>query len=481
MHQVVVQRRFGGAGPAAALGLLLSLAGCARFEPQPLSASKLAADFQERTLVNPALGDFLKANLPPAAFTWPVRSWDLTNLTLAAFYYHPDLDVARAHWAVMKAGKRTAAERPNPTFTGLPTFDTTTGIPSPWVITSSLDIPIETAGKRRHRIALAAGAAEASRWNIASVAWGVRSRVRQSLVELYTAGEMETLLKEQQGLQAENLRLMENMRQAGVISAFDLTQARLAADATRLALHDAERQSAEARVQLADSLGLPAAALEGAALSFAGLSDLPPDVPGEAARRQALLNRADLLGAVADYAASQAALQLEIAKQYPDVHLGPGYEFDQGDNKWSLGPSITLPVFQHNQGAVAEATARRLEAAAVVNALQARIIGEIERAVAGYRATVRKTADTEALRAHLLQQEKTARVMLDAGEISRADLAALRLQLSASAVARWDAVTKSLQALGALEDSLQLPIGPSASAWERAARPAPGSPATPRS
>ena len=58
---------------------------------------------------------------------------------------------------------------------------------------------------------------------------------------------------------------------------------------------------------------------------------------------------------LAEYQASQSALQLEIARQYPDVQLGPGYEFDQGDNKWMLGLGVTLPVFNQNQGAIAAA------------------------------------------------------------------------------------------------------------------------------
>ena len=38
----------------------------------------------------------------------------------------------------------------------------------------------------------------------------------------------------------------------------------------------------------------------------------------------------------------EAALRLEIAKQYPDVHLNPGYQFDTGENKWALGVGLTL-------------------------------------------------------------------------------------------------------------------------------------------
>jgi outer membrane protein TolC len=312
-------------------------------------------------------------------------------------------------------------------------------------------------------MAEAAQLSEAARLNIAIVAWQVRSRLRRSLVDVYAAQEMTTLLKEQQVLQAENLRLLEQQHQAGAVSAFELTQARLAADATQLALRDAERQGAESRVQLADAIGVRVDALDDVRLSFVGLDELPAEVPAAAVRRQALLNRADVLGALAEYAASQSALQLEIAKQYPDVHLNPGYEFDQGDNKWSLGLSVTLPVLNQNQGAIAEAEARRAQVAAVFLALQARVLAEIDRAVAAYRVTLLKKADTDALLAHLQEQEQAAQAMLAAGAISKSELAALRLQLGTSAVARLEALSKSQQALGALEDALQSPFSPGVS------------------
>lgn len=454
---------------AAAVTFLL--AGCVRFKPQPLSSAQVVMDFDARSLANPELKEFLERNLNQESFAWPRPSWDLTNLVLAAFFYHPDLDVARARWAVAQAGEKIAGERPNPTVSVAPAYDTTTQIPSPWVVTASLDLPIETAGKRGYRLAQATQLSEAARLNVASVAWAVRSRVRQRLLELYTARELEMLLKEQKTIQTENLRLLENQYQAGAVSAFEVTQARIATDSTQLALRDSERQSAEARVQLADAIGVPVRALDGAALSFAGLNELPEEIPSAEARRTALLSRADILSGLVQYAASESALQLEIAKQYPDVHLSPGYEFDQGDNKWSLGLSVTLPVLNQNKGAIAEAAAKRAEAAAMFNALQAGVVTEIERTLVGYRVALLKKADTEALRGNLLKQEKTAQAMLDAGEISKADLAALRLQLSASALARLDALTKSLQALGQLEDAMQSPLGgPSLSAWQTSPR-----------
>jgi outer membrane protein TolC len=444
--------------------------GCARFHPQPLAPEKTAADFQGRTLADAGLKAFLETHLHSLIPAWPIPAWDFTNLTLAAFYYHPDLDVARAKWGVVTAGKVTAGERPNPTLSISPGYNTTTPTPSPWLVAPTLDIPIETAGKRGYRIAQAAQLSEAARLNIALVAWQVRSRVRSRLVELHAAQETQRLLQEQQTLQAENLRLLERQHEAGAVSAFEVTQAGIAADSTRLALRDAERQSVEARVQLAEAIGVPTRVLDGVKLSFDGLGQLPGEAAVSDARRQALLHRADILGALAEYAASQSALQLEVAKQYPDIHFNPGYEFDQGDNKWSLGLSLTLPVLNQNQGAIAEANARRTESAAQFNALQARVLAEIDRAVAAYGASRQKQADADTLLARLQKQEQRAQAMFDAGEISKGDLAALRLQLSASALGRLDALVKLQQALGQLEDALQSPLGSSVAAWQAAPR-----------
>jgi cobalt-zinc-cadmium efflux system outer membrane protein len=446
----------------AALGslfLVLLAAGCAHYESRPISAEGASADFQARSLGDPGLKAFLETNSPGTLPGWPLPLWDSTRLTLAAFYFHPDLDVARAKWAVATAGRLTAAERPNPTLSVTPAYNSTTHVPSPWLVTPTLDLPIETAGKRGYRIAQASQLSEAARLNLASVAWQVRGRVRRSCVELFSARESLVLLKEQNALQEENLHSLEQQHQAGAISAFEVTQARLAANATRLAFREAERQHAEALVQLAGAVGVPVGALAGVQLSFADLQTLPGEPPSAEARRQALLSRPDILGALAEYAASESALQLEIAKQYPDVHLNPGYEFDQGDNKWSLGLSVTLPVFNRNQGAIAEAEARRTAAMASFNALQARVLGELDRATAGYRGALARQQEADALLGAAQEQEQASRGSLEAGAISRSELVAQRLVLSTAALVRLETLVKAQQALGELEDAIQSPVG----------------------
>ena len=436
------------------------LAGCASFQDKPLSAVRVAADFESRTLADPGLRTFLETNLHHKLSAWPTPSWKFSRLVLAAFYYHPDLDVARAHWGAATAGKVTAGQRPNPTVSVSPAYNTTTAIPSPWLVTASLDIPIETAGKRGYRIAQATHLSETARLNIATAAWQVRSRVRSRWVELYAATRNEELLRQQEAAQAQVVKLLKVQLDAGAVSPFEVTQAQIAQRNASLALNEAQRQRAEGRVALADALGVPVRALDGVTISFDGL-ERAPTVTAAAAdvRRRAMMGRADIRSALAEYAASQSALQLEIAKQWPDVHLGSGYEYDQGDSKWSVGLSVELPALNQNQGGIAEAKARREEAAARFIALQARVVGEIDRAMAGYEAASRKAATAEALLVDQRRQRQTAQRLFEAGETARLALAAAELEVFTIELSRLDAIVKAQQALGALEDAVQQPLG----------------------
>ena len=438
-------------GAVAALGWL----GCAHFHDQPLSAEKSRADFASRSLTDSGLVAFLVTNRPAASAS--STAWDFNNLTLVAYYFNPDLDVARAQLAGAAAAGVTAGARPNPTVGVNAAYNTTTTVPSPWIITPSLDLPIETMGKRGYRLAQSVHLSEAARCDLASAAWQVRGQVRKNLLALYAAGENTTLLQQQESAQAESVRLLEGQLRAGAISPFEVTQARVALNQTRFALHDAESQSATTRIQLAETLGLPSAALDGVTFDFDEFKQFPADVPDAVARRQALVNRADILGALAEYAATQSALQLEIAKQYPNLHLNPGYEYDQGDNKWGLGVSLELPLLNHNQGPVAEAEARRAESAAKFIALQARVLSEIEQAVAVYRAAVKKASSADALSQELVTQGHAAQALLDAGEISRLELAQRQLELTTAALAQLAALVSAQAALGDLEDAMQSP------------------------
>jgi cobalt-zinc-cadmium efflux system outer membrane protein len=433
----------------AGIVLALLLSGCVRFHPKPLSAESSAALLSTRSLRDPALHDLLRAQNKGTH-----GSWGFDQVLIAALYFNPELNEARSKLAVAAAEKVTAGEPPNPTLSFTPQYVTHTNI-FPWDLTSSIDVPIETAGKRHFRLAQAENLSEAARLNFVATAWRVRSRVRKSFLDLYAGREIARQLHIQQDIQSEGVRILDAQLKAGAASPFQLAQARTALNQAQLAIGNADRQAAEAQVNLAEAIGIPTSSLNDVQLSFPDFEKLPAAPGAVTARRHALLHRADILGALSEYAASQSALQLAIAKQYPDIHLGPGYELDQDLNKWTLGLSLELPIFNQHRGAIAEADARREQAAAHFLTVQATALAEVDRALAGYRTARSTLAAADAQIGELRKQEESSRKMLEAGEISQADFAAVRLQASSAELSRLDALVRAQQVLGNLQDALQ--------------------------
>ena len=441
------------------VSLTLLCAGCARFDSRPLSPADTAAKLDARRLDDAGLKKFLETNLDHELDIWPLKSWDLKTLTLVAFFYHPSLEVARAQWAVAQAGVKTAGGRPNPTLILTPGYDfsAANGL-SPWIPFFSADVPVETAGKRGRRIARAQHVSEAARWNIATAAWQTRSNVRASLLDFRLAGQRVSLLENQLAVQERIVKLLEQRLEVGAISRLELTAARIALNKSRLDLGDAKSKSAAARAHLAESLGVSVSALDGADLSFDFAARSTEALTSDEARRVSLRGRSDILSALSDYAAAEAELRLQIAKQYPDVHLNPGYQFDQGDNKWTLGITFELPVLNQNQGPIAEARARRQEAAARFTELQAKVIGEIDRTVAAYRAANEQLTAADSLLDAERQQQQSVEAQLRAGAADPLDLLNVQFELGAAALAQLDGQARLQQSVGALEDALQRPI-----------------------
>lgn len=437
--------------------VLASLGGCVHYQARPFVPTASLDLFDRRSLLDPGLARIAEpAHLAPV---WPPDAWDLTALTVAALYFHPDLAVARASWGVARAGLITSRERPNPNATAGPGYNSSTPphTITPWILNLDLDFTIETAGKRGARIAQATYLADSARYRIADAAWSARARVRQTLLDLFAATETGALLDRQRALFEDSLRLFQRQLDAGEISAFQMSQARLQLDTLRVSVADAQRQQADARARLATALGLPGAAIAETRFNFDVFREAPGEMPDLAARRLAGLNRADVLGALADYDASQAALQLEVARQYPDIRLGPGYQMDQNSNKWSLLFPLTLPVFARNQGRIAEAETRRTLAATQVDAVQARVVGALDRALASYRSALARIGLADQLLADGRRIEDVARMQLAAGAISQLDLTIVRADRVGRELVRLEATVQAQQALGDLEDAMQRP------------------------
>jgi cobalt-zinc-cadmium efflux system outer membrane protein len=446
----------GGARLAVA-GLTVVLAvGCVHYQPRPITAEATLDDFEARRLDAPELRAFLSDEI--GINRWPPPTWDLQSLTLAALFYSPDLDAARARWGVTRAATITAGARPNPSLNPSLGYNSTSKLVSPWIPEAVLTLPIETAGKRGIRISQAEALSEAARLDVLHVAWVVRSRTRRAFVGLFRAREMEALLRRLHDIQVQSLVVLEAQLDVGAISANELTLARIAAGRSRLAALEAARDRDIARVQLAEALGIPTPALDGITIAFDALEQLTAEPPTDEMRRQAVTHRADVMVALAEYEATQAALQLEIAKQYPDIDIGAGYQLDQVDNKWTLGINLTLPVFNRNRGPIAEAEASRAEAAARFLGLQSRVLAEVDGAAASYRGAVETAGVADEMLIKVEQREVSAEAAYRLGAVSKLELLNSEIEIAAGLIARLESLVSAQQAAGDLEDALQNPL-----------------------
>lgn len=138
--------------------------------------------------------------------------------------------------------------------------------------------------------------------------------------------------------------------------------------------------------------------------------------------------------------------------------LGPGYNYDFGEHKFLLNPSVDLPIFNQNQGPIAEALARRQQAATAFTALQARIVAEIDAAATALAAARKAVAIADGYLASAERREAQVRSLFRAGGADRPTLLTAQLETAAVRLSRLDAVASEAQAIGALEDALQQPL-----------------------
>jgi len=439
---------------------LCLLTGCATYHAQPLAPADLARRFEHRSLADAGLHDYVVRALGHDITPWPPAQWNRRLLTLAAWYDNPALEIVRARAATARAGIDVAGALPNPTLQ-LP-FEYATPNPgpgAPFSLGLALDIPIETAGKRGYRVDQARHLSDAAQLSIETEAWKVSGQVRDALTALYSAQSHRSSLARRVADERQVVAMIERRHSVGENSAADVGAATLAMDQAQHDFATADAALSDARAQLAAAIGVPLAAIDGIRIDPASFATPPSAPPAPQAQRDAIFHRSDLLASLADYAAAESALQLEVAKQYPDLHLGPGYTYDTGTRRIAFGlAGITLPIFDQNRGGIREAEGKRKEAAARTAALQEQIIGELDQALSRYRLTLHALDFADAQLNSAKRQLAGEAARFAVGEIDRLAYTKAKIDLEISDVSRLDALVTARQAAAALEDAMQRPL-----------------------
>lgn len=436
------------------------MSACATYQAKPIQAPALETAYRARTLDDSELRSFVEVGVGTPRSAWPPHTLDLKTLTFIGYYYSADLDVARAQLAVADAGVRAAGARVNPDLALNAGYNRNPESHVEYGLVPAFTF--EIAGKRGYRILRAERQADAARIGLSEAGWTLRSRIRAAFVNHVLAIQRLAVLRTEQSIRGEIVEIFDRRLAVGESARPELDVYRVDLITTDAAVRAATGDVAQTRAVLANAVGVPLAALQDMSVEPSPLETPPVEdaLPIRTLQRAGVLHRADLQRSLADYAAADAALRLELARQYPDVVLSPGYIFEEGFARYVLGAALQpVALFHRNQGPIAVAEAQRLEAASRFEALQAKAIGEMERALVQYRAALEEWRDAnDRLIGVQRDREDAARRALEAGEGDRLSLATVRLQTATAARARSDALARVQNALGALEDAMQQPL-----------------------
>ncbi len=434
------------------------LGGCVQYHRRELHPRATLRQFSRRRLDNPPMVAFVKryARRVPPGFP---QKWNLSGLTLAAWRWSPTLAELRARLAEQKGAVTQAGLLPNPRVQLTPRYAAKV-LGNPWTLGISFDIPIETAGKIQDRVRRAQAILAARGWDILQAAWRIRMSLRRALIVWNYANRVRRTKYLREQVEKDISQIVFSRFRAGATARTELLFVRLAYQRAVITAAQAASQSAIAEAKLAGVINVPTAALRQVQLDAGrvGFLPKPSQLRFSADIRLAMANRLDVYALLCRYDAAEQNLKYQIALQYPNIHLGPGYQFNRGTDRYTFGIGFALPIFDQNQGNIATAIARRQLVADQLNALESRVITQLHIDKYTYiekyhrwqlwKALGRRQASVDALTARQLKE----------GLVSRLALLDARLIRLTDALYAYSARSQAELALTNIENDLQIPL-----------------------
>ena len=366
---------------------LLWLGACATYSPKPLN---LAAAGKT------SLADLRHEGTLPERLTPD----DVVQLVLDN---NPDLVAVRAQHGIAEAQLRTAGILPNPVF-GYTNAGLLSGPGEMATIAASLTMDIKSLvtfiPKRRAAKATAQSADATVLWQ----EWQTIGKARLAAIDLIEGDKQLALLRSNATLWQERLQRNQQALKQGDATLATLAPDLAAGSDAQKTLDDFERAQQTRRRDLNLLLGLDPSVK----LQLADEATVPAiDVDAVRAQLPELASRRpDLIALQLGYRAQEEKVWGAVLAQFPLFSIGPSYGRDSS-NVRTFGPQLTmdLPVFDRNQGNVAQERATREQLHAEFEARLVAAKGEVEAMLAD-QALLQKQLQTKS--AMLAQMEPMA-------------------------------------------------------------------------
>jgi outer membrane protein, heavy metal efflux system len=336
-----------------------------------------------------------------ASFIDPAQGSSSVDLVRRALASNAELAAARLDVERARARLRQAGLRPNPALD----FEQTNGIfnsPGERNTSVGFSLPLELGGQRKGRINLAQAEFAAAEAEVADRERRLVAEVRAAYAEALAALRELGITGQLNNLDVQTARVVEARVSEGDAAPLELNLLRVEVDRLRArrALVEGRLQAALLRVK--SLTGIPV----GEPLRLREVLDvalLPaPPASLEAAVEIALRTRPDLRLAALNEEVAQIGLRLARAQARPEVTAFTRYAQNQStfdetpigvltdrDKLFTYGVTITLPVFNRNQGAKAEAQTTIAQAKQRRQFIEAVVRAEVASAYARYQAAGR--------------------------------------------------------------------------------------------
>ncbi len=423
-----------------ALVLCAALCGCQQYQRRPLDLSAMIASWRDRA--------------PDQLEGFDVSDGlSLPEGVAVALALNPELRAARRGVEAAFAELEHVSPLPNPTL-DVSVRRVVDSVPKPWRVDVAPSFVIPLGGRRdaatEHETALARAARAALRAD----EWALATRVRTAWLDWSHA-------RTEIDLHAHYVRSLTALRDAAraLSAAGELERHRL--DVLEFDVVEAEATVVDAR-----------AAAEMKALALRALLGLRPTAPVRLVPslrspqlpagddRAAIGRHPAILAAKARYEVAERGVALAVARQYPDLELGPALE--NADSLTALGPNLLAPIFSfdRNRAAIARARGERLTVEAEVATTVERLLSRAELLRARMRIhRARRDRITTTLLPRLDGQLKRLRDLAALGEIDPLLVHHVLERTRQARMDRLDADTKLSLAAIALADLTNLPGG----------------------
>ena len=356
----------------------LSQSACATHEPLNVDAEQHLAAWRDRGSNSEKL-NALAAAMRRSDASRPSRynardGLSAAEMEVAALLFNPKLRRVRLAAGVPLASAQLAGLWPDPKFR-VNVLRIVESVEDPWIVMGGLPLPLPISGRltvekahaaaRSRRAAAQVVLAERDllrELRLARTHWSGVARRRALLIE--SLEELDAVLavarsqRQLNRIGAPDLRLLEleRVRRVGRIQLLVLESRRL-----ELRLRQLIGLTPEAPIELVTDASWPVA---------------EPGRPGD--RASALAASPELRVARLGLEVAERSHELEVRRQYPDLTLGPMAGTEEGETRVGFSlMNLTLPLWNRNQRAIAEADARRRVARGRLEEARQTVVAEL--------------------------------------------------------------------------------------------------------